>query len=207
LPGVKGPEFGGGGYTATIGSGPDAVVVSWTGLFPNDSEYFVHSPERELLDPLGARMISFDSWISDDTWAERNPCTVEASRFRVFVDAQPWGGSLADLPPDMADVPWPLSGDILSWGADAGYQPPDEPYHVERCGFVSRAEASRMLHDLREARAFDPFTAPTTLDAGPYVALALGDHASSRILQIYLQPVLPDDRGCGIEYRPGSSEI
>jgi hypothetical protein len=207
LPGVPGPGFGGGGYRITIGSGPEAVTVSWTALFPNDEQYFEPSPERAALDPLGARMIDFDSWLPDDGWADRDSCTVEALRFRVFIDAQLYGGEQADLPPDIADVPWPLGGDLLSWGAEVGYQPPNEPYHIERCGIASRADASQLVGELRSAGAFDPFTFPTTLDRGGFIELELGDRAANRIIQIYVQPLLPDEDRCGREYRPGSTPI
>ena len=203
LPGVPGPGFGGGGYRITIGSGQDAVVVSWTGLYPNDAQYFESSPERAVLDPLGARMVDFDSWLPDDGWANTLPCAVEALRFRVFIDAQPYGGAQADLPPDISDVPWPLGGDILAWGAEVGYQPPDEPYHVERCGIALRPEASRLVDDLRGAGAFDPHTFPATLDRGGFVELELGDREADRIIQIFIQPLLPDDDHCGREDRPG----
>jgi hypothetical protein len=207
LPGVPGPAFGGGGYRITIGSGLDAVTVSWTALFPNDEQYFGPSPERAALDPLAERMLAFDSWLTDDGWAERDPCTVQALRFRVFIDAQPNGGAQADLPPDIADVSWPLGGAILSWGAEVGYQPPDEPYHVERCGIAARADASHLVDQLRAAGAFDPFTFPTTLDRGGFLEFELGDRAANRIIQIFIQPLLPDDDRCGRDYRPGSAPI
>jgi hypothetical protein len=207
LPGVTGPEFGGGYYAIAVGSGTDAVMVSWVPLFPNDEQYFGPSPERAALDSLAEHMLAFDSWLADGAWADSNPCTVKALRFRVFVDAQPNGGAQADLPPDITEVPWSLGGDILSWGAEVGYQPPGEPYHVERCGIATRADASRLIDDLRSAGAFDPFTVPATLDTGPYVELELGDRAANRIMQIFVQPLLPDDETCDRERRPGSSEI
>jgi hypothetical protein len=207
LPGVSGPEFGGGGYSITIGSGPDSIAVTWVALFPNDEHYFEPSPERATLDPLAAHMLAFDSWLAADGWVDPDPCTVEAVRFRVFVDAQPYGGAQADLPPDISDVPWPLGGDILSWGADVGYQPPNEPYHMERCGIAARADASRLVDGLRDAGAFDWFSFPASLDGGPYIELGLGDLAAYRIIQIFVQPLLPGDDRCGRETRPGSSEV
>jgi hypothetical protein len=202
LPGVTGPEFGGGGYSITVGSGPDAVTVRWTALFPDDEKYFETSPERKALDPLAAHMLAFDSWLTDAAWADHDPCMVQALRFRIFIDAQPNGGSLADLPPDIRDVPWPLGGDILSWGADIGHQPPGEPYHVIRCQIVARRDAFRLVEALRNAGAFDPFTFSTTLDASNYLKLQLGDRAANRIIGIQVQPVLPDDEQCTEANRP-----
>jgi hypothetical protein len=136
-------------------------------------------------------MIGFDAWLADAGWAERDPCTVQALRFRVFIFIDAYGGVLADLPPDIADVPWPLDGEILSWGADVG--PPDEPRLAVRCGIAARADASRLVDELRDAGVFDPFS--TTLDAG-FIELQLGDRAANRILDLYVQPLLPDDDQC-----------
>jgi len=192
LPNVEPPGRGGDGYGISLGSGTDAVTVHWASMFPDDALYYEPSPEREELDVLGAQMIVFDTWLPADAWAEPDPCTVQALRFRVFIFADSYGGALADLPPDVADVPWPLGGEILSWGADVG--PPDVPRLAVRCGIASRADASRLVDELREAGAFEPFS--TTLDAGSGIGLQLGDRAANRILDIVVQPLLPDDDQC-----------
>ncbi|MDH4334996.1 MAG: hypothetical protein OEW24_07025, partial [Chloroflexota bacterium] len=192
LPNVEPPGRDGNGYGISLGSGTDAVTVHWASMFPDDALYYEPSPEREALDALGAKMLVFDSWLPDDAWAERDPCTVQALRFRVFIFADLYGGALAELPPDVADVPWPLGGEILSWGADVGS--PDEPYPIVRCGIAARADASRLVDELREGGAFEPYF--TTLDAGPGVGLQLGDRAANRILDIIVQPLLPDDDQC-----------
>jgi len=194
LPNIEPPGRGAPGYGISLGSGTDAVTVHWTSMFPDDALYYEPSPEREALDALGAKMLVFDSWLPDDAWAERDPCTVQALRFRVFIFADLYGGAPADLPPDVADVTWPLPGEILSWGADVGNQSPDEPYPIVRCGIAARADASRLVDELREAGAFDPFSFSMTLDAGAYAEL--GDRAANRILQIVVQPLLPDDDQC-----------
>lgn len=197
LPNVEPPGRGIDSYGITLGSGTDAVTVYWASMYPDDALYYEPSPEREALDALGAKMLVFDSWLPDDAWAERDPCTVQALRFRVFIFADTYGGALADLPPDVADVPWPLGGEILSWGADVGS--PDAPYPIVRCGIAARADASRLVDELREGGAFDPFS--TTLDAG-IIELRLGDRAANRILAIDVQPLLPDDDQCTIANFP-----
>ena len=171
-------------------------------MFPDDGLYYQPSPEREALDALGAKMLAFDTWLTGNAWAARDPCMVQALRFRVFIDAQPQGGPQSDLPPDIATVPWPLGGDILSWGADVGYQPPNEQYHVERCGIIERASAFGLVNDLRAAGALDPFTFPTTLDVGNYIELWLGDRAGNRRVDIDVQPLLPDDNRCTRDTEP-----
>lgn len=196
LPNVQPPGRGGDGYSIAVESGAAAVTVNWLSMFSDDGLYYEPSPEREALDELGANLIVFDSWLGDDGWAERDPCTVQALRFRVFVDPQTWGGALADIPPEIAGVPWPLGGEALSWGADIGYQPPNEPYDVERCGIVARADASRLVDELREAGAVDRWDFSTTLDAGPYIELDLGYRAANQVVHILVQPLLPDDDEC-----------
>lgn len=207
LPNVEPPGRGASGYTITVGSGADAVEVGWTSMFPDDAVWYEPSPERQALDLMGARMIAFDTWLPANTWADRNPCTVQAQRFRVYIDAAPYGGLPADLPPDIADVPWPFGGEILSWGADVGVQPPNEPYHMERCGIAARADASPLVDTLRNAGAEDPFTVPASLDSGPYVQLDLGDRVANRIIQIYVQPLLSDDDRCTIANQPNGGGI
>jgi hypothetical protein len=200
LPNVEPPGRGAPGYGISLGSGADAVTDSWTSMFPDDALYYEPSPEREALDALGAKMLVLDSWLPDDAWADRDPCTVQALRFRVFIFIDAYGGALADLPPDIADVPWPLGGEILSWGADVGDQSPDEPYPIVRCGIAARADASRLVDKLREAGVLDPFS--TTVDAG-IIELQLGDRAANRILSIDVQPLLPDDDQCTNANFPG----
>lgn len=199
LPNVEPPGRDGDGYGISLGSGTDAITVHWASMFPDDALYYEPSPQREALDVLGTKMLVFDSWLPDDAWAERDPCTVQALRFRVFIFADLYGGALADLPPDVADVPWPLGGEILSWGADVGSQSPDEPYPIVRCGIAARADALRLVDELRKAGVFDPFS--TTLDAG-IIELRLGDRAANRILAIDVQPLLPDDDQCTIANFP-----
>jgi hypothetical protein len=207
LPNVDPPGRGASGYAITVGSGASAIAVAWTSLFPDDATWYEPSPEREALDVLAARMLLFDTWLPADAWADRDACTVQAERFRVFIDAAPYGGLSEDLPPDIADVPWPLGGEILSWGAEVGFQPPNDSYHVMRCGIAPRADASRLVDQLRNARAGDPFTIPASLDGGPYVQLDLGDRAANRIIQIYIQPLLSDDDQCTIANQPGGAGI
>jgi hypothetical protein len=199
LPNVEPPGRGAPGYGISLGSGTDAVTVHWTSMFPDDALYYEPSPEREALDVLGAHMIVFDTWLPADAWAEPDPCTVQALRFRVFIFADLYGGALADLPPDIADVPWPLGGEILSWGADVGNESPDEPYPIVRCGIAARADASRLVDVFRDAGGFDPFS--TTLDGG-IIEMQLGDRAANRILSIDVQPLLPDDDQCAIANFP-----
>lgn len=198
LPNVEPPGRGIDSYGISLGSGTDTVTVYWWSMYPDDALYYEPSPEREALDVLGAHMIVFDTWLPADAWAEPDPCTVQALRFRVVIFADAYGGALADLPPDVADVPWPLGGEILSWGADVGS--PDEPRLAVRCGIAARADASRLVDELREAGAFEPFSA--TLDTS-YIELQLGDRAANRILDIVVQPLLPDDDQCTIANLPG----
>lgn len=195
LPNVEPPGRGAPGYWITLGSGADAVTVSWTSMFPDDALYYEPSPEREALDGLGAHIIVFDTWLPADAWAERDPCTVQALRFRVVIFIGAYGGVLADLPPDIADVPWPLGGDVLSWGAEVGHQQPGEPYLVDRCGIVARGDASHLVDELRGAGAVEPSAFSMTLDAGG-IDFQLRDRAANRIVDVLIQPLLPDDSQC-----------
>jgi hypothetical protein len=200
-PGQEHPGWDPSGYAITLGSGQTQVDVGWTTVPPYFEQYYEPSAERDRLELLAARMLAWDSWLSDDGWAIREPCTYQAARFRIWIEAQAYGGSLADLAADIADVTWPLGGAILEWGTNVTHNPND-PTYVERCGIVARAEAASLIEDLLAAGASYGYSGASELDSRE-VHLALGDRAMVRIVQIKIRPIFPDDDGgCSAEDRP-----
>lgn len=194
LPGVEPPARGAAGFTITLG-GEDPVVVSWTSVFPDEPTYYQPSPEREALDELGAHLLDMDTWLPDDAWAWREPCPYRATIFRVIVvNPQPWGGSLDDLPADIADVEWPPGGDILTW-ADPFDEAGSDPQVDGRCGTLPRAEAENLVSDLAAAGA-EVSGSADDLDLVPLTSVRLGYRAESSFVDVLVRPLLPDESGC-----------
>jgi hypothetical protein len=194
LPGVEPPGHGVSGFTIGLG-GEDPVVVTWTSVFPDEETYYQPSPEREILDELGAHLVDMDTWLSDDAWASREPCPYRATTFRVIVaNPEPWGGSLDDLPADIADVEWPPGGDIWAW-ADPFDEAGSDPEIDGRCGILARSEAQSLVTDLAEAGA-EVSGNVDDLDIAPYVQLRLGDRAETSFVDITVRPLLPDESSC-----------
>jgi hypothetical protein len=193
LPGVDPPGRGGAGYAITLGSGSSAIRVTWTSLFGDDELYYEPSPERELLDALGERVVDFGAWLPASAWTNADACAYQADRFRVFVEAQAWGGPVENLPVDVTEISWPLGGNLLDWGRDVGgaRQPP--PYLL-RCEVVSRDDADLVRRALRSAGA--RVVRDAGLDGGPTLELELGEAAGPRIVSVILRPMLPEERGC-----------
>jgi hypothetical protein len=194
LPGVEPPGHGASGFTIWLG-GEDPVVVTWTSVFPDEETYYQPSPERETLDELGAHLVDMDTWLPDDAWSSREPCPYRPPTFRVIVaNPEPWGGSLDDLPADIADVAWPPGGDILTW-ADPFDEAGSDPEIDGRCGTLPRSEAESLVSDLDAAGAEVSANA-NNLDGGPLVDIRLGDRAESSFVDVLVRPLLPDESGC-----------
>jgi len=194
LPGVEPPGRGASGYTITVAQGSEQVVVSWVSVFADDATYYEPSPEREQLDALAVHLMDFDSSLPAEEWAMTEPCPYLAQALGIYVEAQAWGGSLDELPVDIADVEWPLGGDIFDWGEEIDHPDPD-PAHLARCAVVSRADAEALADDLRSAGA-QAFVDEGGLDVGAYTELRLGDRAATRVVSVYIQPLMPDESEC-----------
>lgn len=193
LPGVEPPGRGASGYSVTVARRSVQVVVGWTSVFADDATYYEPSPEREALDALAAHLVDFAAWLPTEAWASTEQCDYQAQRFLVFVEAQAWGGSLDELPVDIADIDWPLGGEILAWGEEIDVSSAF-PGYVLRCGEVSRDDAATLGDSLRAARD-EPYL-NGGLDTAGYVELRLGDRAETRVVSVYIEPLMPDESGC-----------
>lgn len=203
LPGVEPPGRGGAGFSVTLAEGAGAIEVRWTSMFPDDATYYEPSPEREQLDAMAAHLVTFDEWLTEADWVSDEPCPYLPQASEVIVQSpQPWGGSLDQLPADVADVEWPLGGDILGWG---------EPFSVQgsnpdidgRCGGVSRDEAQMLVTDLQSAGAE---TMGGELDLDPYVWMRLGYRAEAQFIDVWVEALLPDEAAC-VNPQPGDFGI
>jgi hypothetical protein len=164
-------------------------------MFGDDELYYEPSPEREQLDELARHLVALDEWLPNAAWAVAEPCPYQAQVARVMVvNPQEWGGSLEDLPADIADVPWPPGGDILAW-AEPFDQPFTDPGTDGRCGTLSRDEAQALVTELVDAGA-ELRSIAEALGAGPAVELWLGYREQTSVVMVWLRPLLPDESGC-----------
>lgn len=193
LPGVEPPGRGASGYSITVARGSEQAVVGWTSVYADDATFYEPSSEREALDALATRLVDFTTWLPAEERASTEQCDYQAQRFLVFVEAQAWGGSLDELPVDIADIDWPLGGEILDWGEEIDVSAAD-PAYLLRCGEVSRDEAVTLADGLRAPGA-EPYL-DEGLGTAAYVELRLGDRAETRVVSVYIEPLMPDESGC-----------
>lgn len=187
LPGVEPPGRGASGYSLMTGLGDDEVTVDWISLFGDDDQYYEPSPERGTLDELARHLIGIQDWLPESEWLQRDPCGYEPARYRVFTRAQT-AVNITEL--DISDVPWPLGGRIQDWGEPLGVPPNGEL----RCGIEPRLGAADVLHKLRAAGATD--FSVGELGSAAWFWLRMGDRSRSQVIDVYLRPMLPDERGC-----------
>lgn len=146
-PGVGDPPgHGGCAYTFTAGSGVDGVVVRSTSWFgePEESTYYLPSPERRSLDQLARQLMEGGTFLSGEAWAgpaER----YAADSFLVWMFPEPSLGG-ADLP--ALTEPGPLGSSLEEFG---------EPVPGGRCGYLAVADATSLGSSL--AARGQPFSA------------------------------------------------
>jgi hypothetical protein len=147
--------------------------------------YYEPSPKRGALDALATRLSTLDEWLPANAWAGRlaDARPYAPARYRIFIEKQQWGGSLDDLPVESATVSWPLDEGIDAFGdvVENVAQGPD----ALRCGVVSAAEATAVIEALEAAGA-----------TGATPGFTLGDRATSRVVSIYFERMMPDETSC-----------
>jgi hypothetical protein len=194
LPGAEHPGRGASGYRIHLVREAGEVDVGWVSLWGDDDLYYEPSPEREQLDALGARLLDLDTWLSDSAWAERDRCVYEAQAYQVVVQTpQPQGGSLDDLPVDVADIEWPPGGEILSWGEPFS-APGTTPDIDGRCGGLPRMAVASLLDYLVDAGAES--LGASELDVGPWIYLRLGYRELNSVVDVTIRPLRPDETAC-----------
>ena len=187
-PGIEPPGRGGSGYTLEVGlSGGGTAVISWERVADDNDLYYEPSPERMALDRLAVFLNPFaDQWLPANAWADANARPYAPAHYRIFIEKQQWGGSLDDLPVESATVSWPLDEGIDAFG-DVMEDPAGEPVGA-RCGVVSAGEATAVIEALEAAGATPAVRTWTSFD--------LGDRATSRVVTITLEPIMPDETTC-----------
>ncbi len=186
-PGVE-IGWGGAGPALEVGlSGGGTAVISW--VFMNDPEHlnWEPQPEAEALDALYARLSTLDEWLPASAWADANARPYAPARYRIVIERVQWDGSLDELPVESATVSWPLDGGIDAFG-DVMEDLAGQPFDATRCGVVSAEQATAVIEALEAAGA--------TPSDQTYIHFALGDRASSRVVHIFLERIMPDETSC-----------
>ncbi|MGH2456542.1 MAG: hypothetical protein ACRDHD_09845 [Candidatus Limnocylindria bacterium] len=178
-PGVEPPAYGGAGPSLEVGQpGAETVVITWFLFGDTEEDFFQPQPEAEALDALAARLTTLDDWLPASAWADATPAPYEPAAYRVLIQRQDWGGSLDDLPVEASTVEWSVDPGLDSFGEVISPLP-----FEQRCGVASAEDGTALLDALDAAGA--------TVNDQAYLSSLLGERASSRVVTVYLQPILP----------------
>jgi hypothetical protein len=187
LPGVAPPARGVAGHALEVGlPGGEVAYVNWVAVAGDEDLYYQPSPERESLDAVAARLSTIDEWLPGSAWADREAEPYVAPRYRAWILAQEWGGDPRDLPVDLTELAWPFEGSILEFGEDKSTS--DDPFFRARCGVVDDDQRQDLVTALQSAEA-------ERVDR-TWESYQLGDRESSRLIQIVLEPIFPDETSC-----------
>jgi hypothetical protein len=194
-PGVEPPGYGGAGPSLEVGQpGGGTTVITWFLFGDTEQDYFQPQPEAETLEALAARLSTIDDWLPASAWADSNARPYVPERYRIFINTQQWGGSLDDLPVETATVSWPLVDGIDTY-TDAIENLTQEPEFSLRCRAATTADGTALLEALEAAGAM-----PSVDSVIPGTSFALGHRATSRMVTIILEPILPAaETSCGPE--------
>jgi hypothetical protein len=184
-PGVEPPGLIGDLGQLEIGQpGGSTVVITWNLYADVEADYFQPQPEAEALQALRVRLTTLEEWLPAAAWADPNPVPYVPDGYRIAISSFAWGGSLDDLPPEVATLVWPVDVDRADLDDVL-----DSSREETRCRLIDAAEGTAVLAALEAAGATSP--------DGTYLAFELGERAAPRTITISLTPILPfDDSVC-----------
>jgi hypothetical protein len=184
-PGVEPPGFIGDLGRLEIGqAGGSTVVITWNLYADTEQDYFQPQPEAEALQALRVRLTTLEEWLPAAAWADPNPAPYVPDGYRITISSFEWGGSLDDLPPEVATLEWPVDVDRADLDEVL-----DSPREETRCRVIDAAEGTALIAALEAAGA--------TSQDGTYLAFELGEREAPRTIGISLTPILPfDDSVC-----------
>ena len=185
-PGVENPGGGIGDVgqleIAQVGGG--TIVITWNLYADTEADYYRPQPEAEALQALRVRLTTLEEWLPAAAWADPNPTPYVPDGYRMTISSFEWGGSLDDLPPEVATLAWPVDVDRADLDEIL-----DSPRVETRCRLIDGAEGTAVIAALEAAGA--------TSQDGTYLAFELGEREAPRTIRITLAPVLPfDDSVC-----------
>lgn len=182
-PGVEPP-----GGIGTVGqleiaqAGGGTVIVTWNLYADTEADYFQPQPEAEALQALSVRLTTLDEWLPAAAWAEPNPIPYAPDGYRITISSSEWGGSLDELPPEVATLVWPVDLDRTDLDDVLGSRR-DET----RCRLIDAAEGTAVIEALQAAGA-----AP---EDGTNLSFRLGERETPRTITFTVAPLMPFDVG------------
>jgi hypothetical protein len=177
-PGVEPPGFIGSLGRLEIGQPfGSPVVITWNLYGDTEADYFQPQPEAEALQALSDRLSTLEEWLPAEAWANANPVPYVPDAYRLTISSFAWGGSLADLPPEVTTLEWPAGvdrGDLDNVLASTRER--------TRCRLITGAEGTAVIAALEAADA--------TPQDGTNLSFELGERAAPRTIRITLAPIL-----------------
>jgi hypothetical protein len=177
-PGVEPPGFIGSLGRLEIGQPfGNPVVITWNLYGDTEADYFQPQPEAEALQALSDRLSTLEEWLPAEAWANANPVPYVPDAYRLTISSFAWGGSLADLSPEVTTLEWPAGvdrGDLDNVLASTRER--------TRCRLITGAEGTAVIAALEAADA--------TPQDGTNLSFELGERAAPRTIRITLAPIL-----------------
>jgi len=177
-PGAEPPGFIGSLGRLEIGQAfGNSVVITWNLYGDTEADYFQPQPEAEALQALSDRLSTLEEWLPAEAWANADPVPYAPDAYRITISSFAWGGSLDDLPPEVATLEWPAGADRADLDNILA-----SPRERSRCSLVDGAGGSAVVAALQAADA--------TPQDGTNLSFELGERAAPRTIRITLAPIL-----------------
>lgn len=193
-PGASGPQRGVGGLHFSVWRDTRTVEVGTAPHQGTDEALFQPSPARTRLDQLSKQLLSPETWLPADLWADPTPRAYEARVFALLLRTEV-GPSNVTPTIDALAATWPFSVGPLALGetlpATAGPQA-----DTTRCSVLTKDDMLAVRDAIGRAGGAD---AMLTQPDGAFVApFASQDRSSYLVLNV--RPLLPDRASCTGEY-------
>jgi Tol biopolymer transport system component len=176
------PERGAYGALLVVGRGGAPITVDWTPIPSTEAELWEPSDEIAALDGLAERLWDLGAWLGTEAWAQAEPTTYEAARFRLW-DEEIASGFRPDVA--LADVRWPLDPPLDELPATR-----NPVGLLTRCLTMSRGEAAEVVGAVSAALG------DSTLGLGGRWSVEMAGAATARNHRITIEPLMPDESGC-----------
>jgi hypothetical protein len=193
-PGVEDVAYGGIGPSLEVGQvGDEIVVITWYLFSDTEADYMQPQPEAEALEALAMRLSTLGEWLPTSAWADQTRVPHVPETYRVYMYGQPLTGGAVHV--EDATVAWPLvdGTDVFGDAVEVAAQETGDGFLSPRCRATNAAGAVPVIAALEAAGA-----SPSQLGVIPGTGFQLANQASSRVISIIFEPILPHaDTSCG----------
>jgi hypothetical protein len=193
-PGASGPQRGVGGLFFRVWRDTRTVEVGTAMDQGADEVLFQPSAARTRLDRLSKQLLTPETWLLADAWAEPTPRTYEPHLFALLLRTEVGPSNMTPMI-DALTATWPFSIGPLALGEtlpdSAGPQA-----DITRCFVLTKADMLAVRDAMVTAGVAD---AMHTQPDGTFVAPFASQDRSSH-LWVTVRPLLPDRASCSGEY-------